>query len=308
MKILKPKFWGDKLNIFSILLLPISAIYLFLFFLKKKLTVSKKFEIPIICVGNIYLGGTGKTPLAIFIAKELKKESKPVIIKKFYKNQKDEQELIKNNDIKLILNDSRKLALKNALQNNFNVAILDDGFQDFSINKKINIICFNSKQLIGNGMVIPSGPLRERLSSLQRAQIVVINGEKNENFEKKLLDISRNLKIYYSKYVPANIEMFSNKKLIAFAGIGSPDNFFNILEENNLDVRKKISFPDHYQYKKKDIDSLIEVTKESDYSLITTEKDFFRIKDLKIKNLNYLKLNLEIIDKDKFLKDITNTR
>ena len=308
MKILKPKFWGDKLNIFSILLLPISAIYLFLFFLKKKLTVSKKFEIPIICVGNIYLGGTGKTPLAIFIAKELKKESKPVIIKKFYKNQKDEQELIKNNDIKLILKDSRKLALKNALQNNFNVAILDDGFQDFSINKKINIICFNSKQLIGNGMVIPSGPLRERLSSLQRAQIVVINGEKNENFEKKLLDISRNLKIYYSKYVPANIEMFSNKKLIAFAGIGSPDNFFNILEENNLDVRKKISFPDHYQYKKKDIDSLIEVTKESDYSLITTEKDFFRIKDLKIKNLNYLKLNLEIIDKDKFLKDITNTR
>ena len=308
MKILKPKFWGDKLNIFSILLLPISAIYLFLFFLKKKLTVSKKFEIPIICVGNIYLGGTGKTPLAIFIAKELKKESKPVIIKKFYKNQKDEQELIKNNDIKLILNDSRKLALKNALQNNFNVAILDDGFQDFSINKKINIICFNSKQLIGNGMVIPSGPLRERLSSLQRAQIVVINGEKNENFEKKLLDISRNLKIYYSKYVPANIEMFSNKKLIAFAGIGSPDNFFNILEENNLDVRKKISFPDHYQYKKKDIDSLIEVTKESDYSLITTEKDFFRIKDLKIKNLNYLKLNLEIIDKDKFLKDITNTQ
>ncbi len=308
MKILKPKFWSDKLNIFSILLLPISAIYLFLFFLKKKLTVSKKFEIPIICVGNIYLGGTGKTPLAIFIAKELKKESKPVIIKKFYKNQKDEQELIKNNDIKLILNDSRKLALKNALQNNFNVAILDDGFQDFSINKKINIICFNSKQLIGNGMVIPSGPLRERLSSLQRAQIVVINGERNENFEKKLLDISRNLKIYYSKYVPANIEMFSNKKLIAFAGIGSPDNFFNILEENNLDVRKKISFPDHYQYKKKDIDSLIGATKESDYSLITTEKDFFRIKDLKIKNLNYLKLNLEIIDKDKFLKDITNTQ
>ena len=308
MKILKPKFWGDKLNIFSILLLPISAIYLFLFFLKKKLTVSKKFEIPIICVGNIYLGGTGKTPLAIFIAKELKKESKPVIIKKFYKNQKDEQELIKNNDIELILKDSRKLALKNAQQNNFNVAILDDGFQDFSINKKINIICFNSKQLIGNGMVIPSGPLRERLSSLQRAQIVVINGERNENFEKKLLDISKNLKIYYSKYVPANIEIFSNKKLIAFAGIGSPDNFFNILEENNLDVRKKISFPDHYQYKKKDIDSLIEVTKESDYSLITTEKDFFRIKDLKIKNLNYLKLNLEIINKDKFLKDITNIR
>ena len=246
--------------------------------------------------------------MAIFIAKELKKESKPVIIKKFYKNQKDEQELIKNNDIKLILKDSRKLALKNAQQNNFNVAILDDGFQDFSINKKINIICFNSKQLIGNGMVIPSGPLRERLSSLQRAQIVVINGERNENFEKKLLDISKNLKIYYSKYVPANIEIFSNKKLIAFAGIGSPDNFFNILEENNLDVRKKISFPDHYQYKKKDIDSLIEVTKESDYSLITTEKDFFRIKDLKIKNLNYLKLNLEIINKDKFLKDITNIR
>ena len=98
-------------------------------------------------------------------------------------------------------------------------------------------------------MVIPSGPLRENINSLRRADIVIINGDKNESFEKIFMEVSRNLKIYYSKYIPSNINHFKNKKLVAFAGIGEPNLFFEILKKNNLDVKKTISFPDHYEFK-----------------------------------------------------------
>ena len=186
MKFLKPKFWDNKNDIFSILLKPISILFYFLINLRKSLTHAKKFKIPVICVGNIYVGGTGKTPLSIIIAKELKvKKKNPVIIKKYYKDHNDEHQMIKKTVDSLILNKDRTLALKEAEKKKFDVAILDDGFQDYAIEKDLNIICFNSKQLIGNGSIFPAGPLRESFSSLKRAKIVIINGERNKIFEKK---------------------------------------------------------------------------------------------------------------------------
>ena len=301
MKILKPKFWQKKFNIFSILLLPLTFFYLLLFFLKKKTSSTKTFSVPIICIGNIYVGGTGKTPLSMFIANEFRNIKKPVIIKKFYKDHRDEHALIESNNIPLILDSKRTSAIEKAEQKNFDLVILDDGFQDFSIKKNVNIICFNEKQLIGNGMVIPSGPLRENINSLKRADIVVINGDKNESFEKKILEVSRNLKIYYSKYIPSNINHFKNKKLVAFAGIGEPNLFFEILKKNNLDVKKTISFPDHYEFKESEINEIYEFSKKNNYSMITTEKDFHRIKNFKIKNIEYLQLKLEIINKDELI-------
>ena len=150
----------------------------------------------------------------------------------------------------MILNNNRIQAIEEAEKNDFDVVILDDGFQDYSIKKNFNIICFHSNQSFGNGLVLPSGPLRESLVSLKRAHIVIINGNKNDILEKKILNISNNIKIYYSKYIPSNIEKFKNKKLLAFAGIGNPNNFFELLRENNLDVKKTISFPDHYHFNK----------------------------------------------------------
>ena len=104
IKLLKPKFWDNKNKIFSIILLPISALIQLLLKFKKKISVAKKFNIPIICVGNIYIGGTGKTPASIFLAKELSALGhRPVIIRKYYNNHKDEHDLIKANFSNLIL-------------------------------------------------------------------------------------------------------------------------------------------------------------------------------------------------------------
>ena len=116
------------------------------------------------------------------------------------------------------------------------MAILDDGFQDYSIKKNLNILCFNSNQLIGNGMTLPAGPLRESINAVKKTQIVLINGSKNKLFEDKILSISNKVKIFYSKYLPENIEEFKNKNLLAFAGIGNPSNFFKLLSDNNLSI------------------------------------------------------------------------
>ena len=307
MKIFKPKFWDNKNNVFSILLKPISILFYFLINLRKFFIHTKKFRIPIICVGNIYVGGTGKTPVSLMITNELKvKKKNPVIIKKYYKNHNDEHQMIRKNNNSLILNKNRIRALEEAERKNFDVAILDDGFQDYAIEKDLNIVCFNSKQLIGNGSVFPAGPLRESLNSLKRAQIVIINGEKNKVFEKKILEISKKIKIFYSKYTPTNIEQFKNKKLYAFAGIGNPDNFFELLSEYNLNVQKKISFPDHYNFTANEIEKMIEIASKNDFEIITTEKDFYRIKDYNFKKINYLKLELIIKEKNKLISDIVS--
>ena len=305
MKFLKPKFWESRNNIIAILLRPISLLFYILTALRKSFISPKKFKIPIICVGNIYVGGTGKTPVSIMIANILKTNNKnPAIIKKYYKDHEDEHKLINNITNSLILNKNRVTAVEKAERENFDVGILDDGFQDHTIKKTLNIICFNNRQLIGNGLVFPAGPLRERLSSLERAQIVIINGEKNKIFEEKILNISKNIKIFYSEYLPINIEQFKNKKLFAFAGIGNPNNFFELLSKYNLNVQKKISFPDHYEIKKKEIEQITEEAANNNLDLITTEKDFYRVKDYGFKDLRYLKVDLKIEKKNKFITEV----
>ena len=305
MKFLKPKFWESRNNILAILLRPISFLFYFLTVLRKSFITPRKFKIPIICVGNIYVGGTGKTPVSIMIANILKTNNKnPAIIKKYYKDHEDEHKLINNITNSLILNKNRVTAVEKAERENFDVGILDDGFQDHTIKKTLNIICFNNRQLIGNGLVLPAGPLRERLSSLERAQIVIINGEKNKIFEEKILNISKNIKIFYSEYLPINIEQFKNKKLFAFAGIGNPNNFFELLSKYNLNVQKKISFPDHYEFKKKEIEQITRDAVNNNLDLITTEKDFYRVKDYGFKDLRYLKVDLKIEEKNKFITEV----
>ena len=305
MKFLKPKFWESKTNILAILLIPFSILFYFIINLRKYFVSPKKFNIPVICVGNIYVGGTGKTPLSIEIANDLKlKKRNPVIIKKYYKSHKDEQMLINEITDSVILNKNRPQAIEEAERKNFDIAILDDGFQDYAIEKNFNIICFNSNQLIGNGLIFPAGPLRESFSSLKRAQIVMINGEKNKMFEEKILQISKRIKIFYSKYVPVNLDQFKNKKLFAFAGIGNPENFFKLISENNLNVQKKEFFPDHHDFTSDDIKKMIDIAKKNDFELITTEKDFYRIKDYGFNEIKYLKVDLIIEEKNKFINEI----
>ena len=301
MKIYKPFFWTKPRSFITLILLPITFLVFIFILLKKIINKAEKFNIPVVCIGNIYMGGTGKTPLSLLLAEELRiLGKKSVIIKKFYKDHKDEHLLIKKRGIPLILEKSRANSLKLA-EKEFDIAILDDGFQDYKIIKDLNILCFHSKQLIGNGYIFPSGPLRERLSAVRRAQIVVINGEKNLIFENKLKKINSKINIFYSKYKLVNQEDFKNKNILAFAGIGNPENFFNLLMESGLNIKKTIPFPDHYDFNKKEILEIIEKAKKQNYTILTTEKDFLRIKNFNFSEIYSCNIILEITKKSELI-------
>tara|TARA_B100000686_G_scaffold49864_1_gene53448 strand:- start:2043 stop:2972 length:930 start_codon:yes stop_codon:yes gene_type:complete len=305
MNFLKPKFWDEtKISIFSVLLFPITLILIFLSFLKRTTTKTYQYSVPVICVGNIYLGGTGKTPLCIEIFSILKNlNMRPAFIRKKYDAFKDEAYLQKQIG-PVYQNKKRTEALKEAIENKANIAILDDGYQDFSIKKKFSIVCFNEKQWIGNGFRIPSGPLRESLSSLIRADCVIIYGKKNDNIESKILEINKSLKIFYAKYNAENINSFKDKKVICFAGIGNPINFFDLLKNNKINVIDEISFPDHHNYSRKELEDLVIKSKKNNAILLTTEKDYLRINENCRENIKFLKIKTALINQDKFINEI----
>lgn len=306
MKLIKPKFWSKKGNLISTLLFPFSLLVLLFIFFKKKTAKKIKFNIPIICLGNIYIGGTGKTPTSIFLSNELINLGRnPAILRKFYKSHIDEHELIKEKVNNLVLCKNRIDGIIDAEKANYDSIIMDDGFQDYQIEKDISILCFNQKQLLGNELVLPSGPLRESLISLKNANIILINGDKDYDFEKKILKINKKLEIFYSNYKPKNINQFKNKKLLAIAGIANPDNFFDLLKKNNLNVKKELIFPDHYKFTKNEISDIVKEAENNGYQIIMSEKDYFKIKDFKIDKIAYLTVSLELNEKDKFIKTIT---
>ncbi len=309
MKFKKPKFWdSEKISLEAILLLPFSIIYLIIILISKLpsiFKVYKKLPIPVVCVGNIYLGGTGKTPLAkeiFYIIQSLGKN--PAFIKKKYNFLLDEIRMLENVG-KTFVCKSRLSGILLSARNNHNVAILDDGFQDFSIKPDFSVLCFNSKQLIGNSLVLPSGPLRERFKSILRADCIVINGDRNIKFENKIFKNSEKKKIhiFYSKYTIKNLETFKDKEITAFAGIGNPTNFFDLLIENNLNVKNTFSFPDHHNYSKSDFEK---ITTNNSTKIVTTEKDYHRMSDEQKKICDYVEINLEIDDRDK-LKNLISS-
>ena len=306
MQFKKPLFWDyKKPNLISNILLPLTIpIKISNYFLNKK-AKKKSSKVKTICVGNIYLGGTGKTPLALEIFKIVKSSGKnPGFIKKGYDYLYDEIQMLEKIG-KTYLNKNRKEAISELISLKHDVAILDDGFQDFSIKKDFSILCFNSNQLIGNGFLIPSGPLRQTFQSIKQAECVVINGTKNLEFEDKIKKINENIKIFYSKYKIKNLDKFKNKKVLAFAGIGNPSNFFELLKKNNINVKETISYPDHYNYSEEDYGFLIK-KKEQDVLLATTEKDYYRLNEKMKESFDYVDVDLEIDNKNEFINLINS--
>ena len=307
MKISKPNFWDyKKISFWSILLFPFSIIYLIIFSTIRVLKTLKKYKkpsIPVICVGNIYLGGSGKTPLVREIFKITKNLGKnPAFIKKNYDYLSDEIKMLKDTG-ETFTNHDRKKGIFLSITKNHDLAILDDGFQDFSIKPDFSILCFNSKQMIGNGFIIPSGPLREKLSAVSRADCIIINGKKNLEFEEKILRNIKNKKvhIFYSKYKIKKIEKFNDKEIDVFAGIGNPSNFFDLLRQNNLKIKKTYSFPDHHNYSQKDFEKML---KNKSEKLVTTEKDYYRMNKIQKQYCDYIEVDLEIENNDEFKKII----
>ena len=307
MNLKKPKFWDAKNpNIYAYLLLPLSfLIRLFGSFKGKK--VNKKIKIKTICVGNIYVGGTGKTSLSIKINEILsKKNFKSCFVKKFYKNQLDEQKILESNG-KLFLSKKRIDALKQAENENYEIAVLDDGLQDKSINYDISFVCFNNINWIGNGMTIPSGPLREPLSILKKHKNVFINGnlENLEVLKKEIFKINSEINVHIGKYEPRNLEEFEKKeKYIVFSGIGNHQTFISMLKNYGLNILKEFEFPDHYKYTKKDISEILAEANKLKCKIVTTEKDYFRLKNENLSQIKFIKSELKIIDEEKFLQSL----
>jgi len=298
----KPKFWDYKNpNFIAYLLLPLSyllSIYNILTFKKKKID-----KIKTICVGNIYVGGTGKTPLSIEINKILNNLNyKTCFIKKEYADQIDEQKLLKSKG-KLFCEKDRSIATHEAIKENFEVAIFDDGLQDKNIKYDISIVCFNEKIGIGNGFLLPSGPLRESLKSLNKYDVIFLNGNdlNKSNFETRIKEEFSHLKIFKSTYSITNLhEIDIKEKYLVFAGIGNFDNFTDMLKKNNFKIVNTILYPDHYNYSNSDIKKIKDMAKFSEAKIITTEKDYLRITDENKKEINVVKIELKIKNKDQF--------
>jgi len=308
MKLKKPKFWDyNEPNLFSFLLYPFALILQIIIFLKNKIIKNENFKIKIICFGNIYIGGTGKTSLSIKLNSILKKNNiKSCFVKKFYKNQHDEQQILNDNG-KLFLETKRIDAIRKAENENYDVAILDDGLQDKSFSSDINIVCFNNINWIGNGMTIPSGPLRENIENLKNYDHIFLNGnlENLENIKKKILSINSKTNIHVGKYEAVNIDEFNkNENYLVFSGIGNHKSFIKMIKNEGLNIIKDLEFPDHYKYTEIDINKIIMDAKNLKCKIITTEKDFQRLKNLNSKEIKILKSKINILDEEKFLKAI----
>jgi tetraacyldisaccharide 4'-kinase len=301
MKLIKPKFWETK-NFISLILYPFSAIT-FLINSIKKFSIKKTFEIKTICIGNIFIGGTGKTSLAIEINELLRKKFRTVFIKKNYENQMDEMNLLKNRG-KIISSSKRENALSAASKKKYQVAILDDGLQQKNINYNLKIACFNSKYALGNEYMLPAGPLRENLNVIKNYDLIFLSGEKkNKKLLSKLKSINKNLQIFEGKYKPLNLKKFNlRKKYLMFCGIGNPHEFEQTLVKYKFNISKKIIFPDHHKFSNIDLKKLKYNASRDNLTLVTTEKDFFRLDKAQRKNIKFLKIKLEIKDKEKLKK------
>ena len=301
MNLKKPEFWLNK-NFTSLILLPLTIVtYLVNFF--KKFSYKRKFKIKSICIGNIYVGGTGKTSLTILINQILKKKFKTVFIKKKYNNQKDEIKLLQKNG-PLISKKNRLLSLKLAENQNYEVALLDDGLQQKNIDYNLKIVCFNSSEFIGNGYLLPAGPLRENIAELKNCDLVFLNGEiKSSKIKKKIKSINKDIEIFEGSYDPQNLKTFSRKKnFLMFCGVGNPREFERTLLKHKFKIKKKFIFADHHKFNDEEIFSIKEIAKKNKLSIITTEKDFLRLSLKQKKKINYLKIKLKIKNINKLKK------
>ena len=303
MRLIKPKFWQTK-NFISFILYPLSLVT-YLINVSKILFIKKKFAIKTICIGNVFVGGTGKTSLAIEIDELLNKKFKTIFIKKKYKNQLDEINLLRNKG-KIISSDNRENALLTASKKKYEVAILDDGLQQKNINYDLKIVCFNSENALGNEFMLPAGPLRENISAIKKYDLIFINGErKNYKLLSKLKSINKKSRIFEGKYKPLNLKKFNlKKKYLMFCGIGNPHEFEKTLLKYKFDICEKIIFPDHHKLTKIELNELKDKAKKENFTIVTTEKDFFRLSKIERKNIKCLKIKLEIKDKKNFKKTL----
>ena len=311
MKLKKPKFWNKgKSSILPYILLPLSILLQILNSANKLISKKKSYQnIKTICVGNIYVGGTGKTSLSMKLYEIFsKKNIKTCFIKKDYSNQKDEQKILDNKG-KLFKSKKRAQSLQEAIYKNYEIAIFDDGLQDHSINYDLTFVCFNNLNWIGNGFTIPSGPLRESFKTIKDHKNIFVTGNLTnlESIKKEILKINPQSNILTAIYEPLNLHEFDKKeKYLVFSGIGNHESFVSMLKSNGLNIIKDLEFPDHYNYSDQVIYDITSQAKKLNCKILTTEKDFLRLKGNNSNEIKFIKSELKINNENDFLNILSN--
>lgn len=283
-----PQFWQYKNLVSWALFLP-GCLYALASWARIKFHKPKKAKVPVICIGNLTAGGSGKTPVTISIAKMLKSCGKVpgvvsrgyggklkgvlVEIKKHSAAQVGDEPLLLEKEAIVAVDPDRYEAAQIAIQNGADIIIMDDGFQNPTLYKDKSLLVVDGNFGLGNMMPIPAGPMREFFAlGIKRADGVVIIGQDKH----KVANMFGNLPIFRAKVI-AVAPKLEKEKVLAFAGIGSPKKFYQSLEDCGVKVIKTKDFPDHHFYTKNELLSLIDEAKELDADLITTSKDMVKI-------------------------------
>ena len=305
---IKPEFWDYKNpNLLSKILFPFTfPVRVSNFFFKYFPKINNK-KIISICVGNIYLGGTGKTPTTIKLYNLIRKLEKKIATgKKFHSSHQDEIKILKKKTF-LISKKSRNEILKYAVKKGKKIIIFDDGLQDKYIDYDIKFVCFDSLSGFGNGNLIPAGPLREDLLSIKRFDAVFIKKikKKNQKIINDIKKINPRIKIFNTQFKIKNKKNLNlSKKYLVFSGIGNSDGFYKFLKNENFKISKFLKYPDHYKYRNDDLKKIIDIAKKQSASIITTEKDFTKIPEKYKKKIKYIEVDLIIENELSLIKFI----
>ena len=297
-----PEFWKEK-NALSEILAPLGYLYAKATFLRFKLSTPYKASKPVICVGNLTAGGTGKTPVSLSIAKMLKEAGKnPFFLSRGYggtirniivnkmvhtPDQVGDEPLLLSECAPVAVNPDRAAGAKLAIAHGADCLVMDDGFQNPKLYKDLSFLVFDGAYGIGNGYALPAGPLRENFEQgIKRAQAVIILGEDKTSIAAKV-----KLPVFYGKIMEEK-PLRENRNILAFAGIGHPEKFYVSLEKCGFNLVEKHNFPDHHPYSRKELQKLIKSAQEKNLDIYTTSKDYVKIPFAMQKQFNVLNISV----------------
>jgi len=308
-----PHFWtgGGPL---SVLLAPLGWGWAAISAYQYAKVLPHKASVPVVCIGNLVAGGAGKTPVAISVAELLEGahflsrgyggQAEGPLLVDFHKHEYGEvgdEPLLLAQTAPCWVAKDRVAGAKAAAKHGARCLVMDDGFQNPSLFKDISLLVVDGHVGFGSGRCMPAGPLREPLGrGLARAQAVVILGEDRKHIARQ---IGNRLPILHAHLEPeAEAASLNGEEVVAFAGIGRPDKFFQTLERLGAKVIEGYRFPDHHPYHPSEIAELILEAEKRSAALITTTKDFVRIPPHQRDQIGVLRVNVAWDDEDALMR------
>ena len=293
MMLKAPKFWYLKRDTFlSNSLYPFSLFFRLGTKIRNLIGKERQSKLAVICIGNIVIGGAGKTPVALKIGSMLKEGGyNPNFVSKGYGGLEKNNTLVKDwhspksvGDEPLLLSEiaptwiglDRNKSFELAIGNGADCIVMDDGFQNPNLQKDFSIIVINGEQGFGNKRVIPAGPLRESISrGLSRTNLVITIGKISDSVKEK---IPKHIPIIGANFkIKEDDLILKSQKITAFAGIAYPEKFFNSLKLLKANIVDEITYSDHHIYSENDLLYLAEIANKNKSILVTTKKDMVRI-------------------------------